>query len=42
MVIPEDIHATGVAVMGHRLDGAETGTPGNQLAARLLRETAVL
>ena len=42
MVIPEDIHATGVAVMGHRLDGAETGTPGHQLAARLLRETAVL
>lgn len=42
MVIPEDVQATGAAVMGHRLDGAESGVSGTELAAQLLRTTAVL
>jgi MoxR-like ATPase len=42
MVIPEDVQAVGVAVMGHRLDHASDHETGAELAERLLRETPVL
>lgn len=41
MVLPEDIHAVGVAVMGHRLDHSSENHSGTELAERLLNETAV-
>ncbi len=41
MVIPEDVQATGPAVMAHRLDRAVDGMSGRSLAARLLSEVPV-
>ncbi len=42
MVIPEDVQAVGVAVMGHRLDHAEDGVTGVEAAHHLLRNTPVV
>jgi len=42
MVIPEDVQAVGVAVMGHRLDHAENGVSGTEAAAHLLHNTPVV
>lgn len=42
MVIPEDIQAVGVAVMGHRLEHADGASSGAETAAHLLRNTPVV
>ena len=42
MVIPEDIQAVGVAVMGHRLEHADGAASGAETAAQLLRNTPVV
>ncbi len=42
MVIPEDVQAVGVAVMGHRLEHAEQGASGVEAAAHLLQSTPVV
>jgi MoxR-like ATPase len=41
MVLPEDLYAVGPAVMGHRLEHAQEGVSGMELAERLLNETSV-
>ncbi len=41
MVMPEDLHAVGPAVIGHRLEHALDGVSGHELARRLLQETPV-
>jgi MoxR-like ATPase len=42
-MVPEDVQAVGVAVMGHRLASADdlSHNSGNEIAHRVLRETAV-
>ncbi len=42
MVIPADVQAVGSAVMGHRLEHAEQGASGSEVAARLLHSTPVV
>lgn len=42
MVIPEDVQAVGGAVIAHRLDQAEDGTSGSEIAAHLLQTTPVV
>jgi MoxR-like ATPase len=41
MVLPEDIQAVAVAVMGHRLEHAADGMRGSDLARQLIAETPV-
>lgn len=41
LVLPEDVQAVGMAVMGHRLERAMDGLTGQECAARLLADTAV-
>ena len=41
MVLPEDIQAVGIAVMGHRLEHADDGVTGPELAQQLIAETPV-
>jgi len=41
MVLPEDIQAVGIAVMGHRLEHAADGMTGSELAQQLIAETPV-
>jgi MoxR-like ATPase len=41
MVLPEDIQAVAVAVMGHRLEHAADGMRGTELAQQLIAETPV-
>lgn len=42
MVIPEDVQAVGMAVIGHRLDHAGQGVNGAEAASRLLHDTPVV
>jgi MoxR-like ATPase len=42
MVIPEDVKAVAPSVMAHRLERAIEHTRGSEVAARILRETAVV
>jgi hypothetical protein len=41
MVLPEDLQAVAVPVMGHRLEHAVEGQSGEETAAALIGEVAV-